>query len=186
MTRGVSSDVLDAISTRKIRIDHLLKIETNPDILLTSHYKTIEFNGEFYIANGDLLSVPTVTEDLKIRSNSLDFELTAVNQSYIAQFLTDPPTNAPLTLYLAFIDDAGLIIPDPIEVFTGLVDNFEIKEDVGGQSSVLTLTAASVWIDFERVAGRKTNTASQNIFFPGDQGFQFASQIVKDLSWGKG
>lgn len=185
MTRGVSSAVLDAIATQKIRVDHLLKIETDPDILLTTHYKNLQWNGETYIANGDLLSVPTVLEDLKIRSNNLDFELTGVNQSYIAQFLTDAPTNAPLSLHLAFIDDEGAIIDDPIELFLGLVDNFELKEDISGKKSVLTLTAASVWIDFERIAGRKTNTASQNIFFPGDLGFQFASQIVKDLSWGR-
>jgi hypothetical protein len=35
-----------------------------------------------------------------------------------------------------------------------------------------------------QVNGRITNNSTQQRFFSGDKGFEFADQIVRDLKWG--
>ena len=47
------------------------------------------------------------------------------------------------------------------------------------------MSIASHWADFSKVEGRKTNTGSQQIFFPTDKGMEFAGLTVQDILWGK-
>lgn len=185
MTRGLSASMLTEIQKPTVRMAHLLKIQTSTPILLTNHYRNLAFNSENYLANGDLLNVPIIRENLNIKSNIVSFVLTSANQSYLSQFLTENPTNSKVTLWIAFIDSTSTIVADPIEIFAGYVDDWECKEDSTSQRSSISVNAASIWVDFEKVAGRKTNSSSQNIYFPTDSGFEFSSQIVKDLKWGK-
>ena len=35
------------------------------------------------------------------------------------------------------------------------------------------------------IKGRKTNTNSQQLYFAGDLGFDYASQTVQDIKWGR-
>ena len=49
---------------------------------------------------------------------------------------------------------------------------------------MIELQAASQFADFEKIRGRRTNNESQQIHFPGDRGFEYAPQVVKDLKWG--
>ena len=44
---------------------------------------------------------------------------------------------------------------------------------------------ASHWADFEKKAGRFSNNNSQQYFFSGDVGFEYAANTVKDLKWGR-
>jgi hypothetical protein len=53
------------------------------------------------------------------------------------------------------------------------------------ETSNVTITAASHWSDFNKKSGRRTNHNSQQIFFNGDKGFEFAPKIMRDLKWGK-
>ena len=52
-------------------------------------------------------------------------------------------------------------------------------------SSDVTVSAASHWKDFEKENGRRTNDNSQKIYFPSDEGFEFAAKTIKDLKWGR-
>jgi len=42
-----------------------------------------------------------------------------------------------------------------------------------------------MWSDFERTAGRRTNDNDQQVYYPGDRGFQFADDALKDIKWGR-
>ena len=54
------------------------------------------------------------------------------------------------------------------------------------QSSVVNLKIVSHWADFDKESGRRTNNISQQRFFSSDVGFDFASEMVQDIKWGKG
>jgi len=77
------------------------------------------------------------------------------------------------------------IISDPVLIFEGRMDEPGIEENPEDGSCVVTVSATNIWVDFERKAGRHTNHEEQQIFFPGDLGFQYASEIVKDITWGR-
>jgi len=68
-------------------------------------------------------------------------------------------------------------------LYKGYVDTFAISENK--TESNLNLNIVSHWADFEKISGRKTNNNSQQKFFSTDVGFDFASQTVLDIKWGR-
>ena len=62
-------------------------------------------------------------------------------------------------------------------------DSYEISETVN--TSAVGLSIVSNWADFEKKNGRKTNNTSQQRFFTGAVGMDFASQTVQDITWGR-
>jgi hypothetical protein len=68
-------------------------------------------------------------------------------------------------------------------IYDGRIDGFDMNESQ--TESTISVSVASHWSDFEKKAGRYTNTNSQELFFSGDKGFEFAANTVKDLKWGR-
>ena len=68
-------------------------------------------------------------------------------------------------------------------LFKGRIESFSINESI--KNSKVNVSIASHWSDFSKVEGRKTNTGSQQLHFSGDLGFEFASQTVQDIKWGR-
>jgi len=75
--------------------------------------------------------------------------------------------------------DGNLIFSE--NAFQGLLSGFSIDPE----SSQFTLIMSSVWADFERVSGVKTNPSSQQRFFPFDTAFEHAVNAKDKLYWGK-
>ena len=75
------------------------------------------------------------------------------------------------------------MIADPILLYSGNIDTFEIAE-TETQSNV-KLVIVSHWADFDKKSGRKTNNASQQRFFSTDVGMDFSSETVLDIKWGR-
>jgi len=71
----------------------------------------------------------------------------------------------------------------PILIFDGILTGYAI-EDTEEESKV-TVQMASHWKDFEKENGRRTNHNSQQLYFAGDEGFEFAPKSIKDLKWGR-
>ena len=62
------------------------------------------------------------------------------------------------------------------------INSFQINDST--TSSVLKLDLESYFANSGQVNGRITNNTTQQRFFSGDKGFEFADQIIKDLKWG--
>jgi len=114
---------------------------------------------------------------------SVQIRLSGVEQSYVSIFLNQEYINRRVRLWKAVLDTAGEVIGDAIITFDGQITGYSIQDS--GDSSVITLNCASHWADFERKAGRLTNTNSQQYFFPADTGFRYAANSIKDIKWGK-
>ena len=68
-------------------------------------------------------------------------------------------------------------------LYKGKIESFTIQET--DTTSSVNLSIVSHWADFEKKNGRKTNNTSQQRFFSGDVGMDFASQTVQDIKWGR-
>jgi hypothetical protein len=51
------------------------------------------------------------------------------------------------------------------------------------ETATVVVETASHWGDFDRENGRFTNENSQKAIFSGDEGFQFARDIQKEIEW---
>jgi hypothetical protein len=75
------------------------------------------------------------------------------------------------------------VIGDPILIFDGRISDFGI--DDSDDSSIVEIVVSSHWANFDAINGRRTNHNSQQLHFSGDLGFEFASDTIQDIKWGR-
>ncbi len=90
-----------------------------------------------------------------------------------------------VNLYKAFLNNSEAVISDPVLIFSGRISGVGITENPDDGTCAIAVEAASQWVDFERRPGRHTTDSEQQIYFPGDKGFEFSSEITKEILWGR-
>lgn len=140
----------------------------------------IEFGAKYL--SGIWLKCPSFQVDGKPKINEVNFKLSAVSPEIHAAFFNQNWINRRLKVQRLFFDREMKVLL-ALNMWEGLLINREGKENVG--EAVLELSAASKWADFKAARGRRTNEASQQLFFPNDRGFEFSGIVRKDIPWGK-
>lgn len=184
MARTVHADVITALQSDSIRMANLVVIAFNTTVRFTDYMHDLVYASNTYTASSHLLEIGSPKESRDLQVNTLNIRLSGVEQSYISILLNQEYLNRAVIIYRAVIDTDGTVIGDPINIFQGLITQFEISESES--TTEIDLQAASHWADFEKTAGRLTNDNRQKQFFASDDGFNFAAQTVKDIKWGKG
>jgi hypothetical protein len=152
---------------------------------LTDADRTITWGGNDYLALGHFLGFSDIEESSEVEVTSMTGTLSGVDQTYVSLFLSETYLDRPVNLYKAFLD-AGLgVVSDPLLIFSGRLNQPVINENPDDGTCTLAISATSHWVDFERRPGRHTNHAEQQVWFPGDKGFEFSSEIVKEIRWGR-
>ena len=88
--------------------------------------------------------------------------------------------NKPFVIYKVIEDRNGSTIKVK-NAFEGFISDYVIDVD----SSTVELIASSVWADFEKTSGIKTNPKSQQRFYPLDTAFEHAAYARDKIYWGK-
>ena len=187
MTRGLTTAVKNALATNNIRPVHLITIGFGTPINITDNAydltSSVSGSSVTYSSSSFLMSIPTFTEETDLTKTSLQITLSGVNQTFISTCLNENVVNDSVTMFRGLLDDNGALIADPFLLYKGAIDTFSINET--NTESLVNLTIVSHWADFSKVSGRKTNNSSQQRFFSTDVGFDFSSQTVLDLKWGR-
>jgi len=183
--RSMTASMLTEIAKASVRLVYFVKLGFSTPEYVTTAYKDVTFDGDNYQALGHLLKVSDIRETLAVRVNSVSLTLSGVDQSFIATMLGENVTNKTLQMWLGFLDSTGALVPDPVEVFSGRIDDYKFSEDTISGTAEIQVNAANHWADWEKIAGRRTNDEDQQLYYPGDKGLEFASRIVKDLRWGQ-
>ena len=163
---------------------------------LTNGGFPISYNGNTYTALGEFIGFSSVSEDFDVKVGKFSIYLSGLGNYYVNQFVYQDPTTGRridiegrrVVIRKAFLDkNNGLAIFDaPIVVFDGTIYNVAISET--SASCQITIDCSTLFADFERTAGRKTNNAS-NWQFQGstfDQAFKQAGIVGNtEYKWGK-
>ena len=187
MTRSLSTAVKNHLATNDIKPVHLITLGFSTPQNITDC--TFDLNSNVsgssvtYTSTAFLMNVPSFTEETDITKTSLSLTLSGADQTFISLALNENLVNDSVEIYRAFLDDSNAIINTPFLLYKGYVDTFAISENK--TESNLSLNIVSHWADFEKISGRKTNNNSQQKFFNTDVGFDFASQTVLDIKWGR-
>ena len=147
-------------------------------------------NPDLIVLAGFLLKIPTIDDDLDLKVRRYKFELSAVNQINTAYFLLDPPYYRKIDLYKVYMDldtatSVGDLIGDPILRFSGYFAKFSNTIDQSRGDNVQVIEAVTEFVDFDRVNGRQSNSASQERIFSGDTGLRHSETKYDDLPWGR-
>jgi len=183
MARGLTSAVNTELASDKLHPVLLVNLDIGSGITQTDHYKDLTYDGTTYTASSIFLGISEVTESPEVAVDSLSIGFSGADQTIIALLLNNDYSEADATIYRGFLDDNQALIADPFILFKGKVESFELEENIN--ASQVNINITSHWADFERIQGRKTNTSSQQLYFSGDLGFNYASQSTGDIKWGR-
>ena len=147
---------------------------------ITNSDVAIVYSGNTY-APSYLLDV----DDIEISSTpsveDSDIVIDGNDSIFTGLFLSENWMNQPLQIIQLYNDKNGDLIRAEI-AYDGLLS--EISMSTNG-SYEITVTVSSIWKDFEKIAGIKTNSASQNIHYPNDTGQEHVAAATKATPWGK-
>lgn len=186
MDRDASASVITELEAESNYPVHLLEIVfSSTTIRLTDAPRTIEWSGNEYQGLGHFLGFSDIEETAELQVTSVTGSLSGVDQTYINLFLSETYLDRTVNLYKAFLNTAEAVITDPILIFSGRISGVAIDEDPNGGTAAISVSAASQWVDFQRRPGRHTSHSEQQIYFPNDKGFEFSSEVTKEVKWGR-
>ena len=187
MARGLSSAVKTELATGVIDPVLLVEIEFGTPVYLTNApfdiTSSVSGSSRTYLTNGHLKNISGVNETNKPTKNSLQITLSGVDQTYISIALSENIINKEVYIYRGFLDTNNALISDPFLLFFGTIDEYRINDTTNTANLVLNLT--SHWGNFQKISGRVTTDNSQQRFFSGDKGMEFAALTVRDIKWGR-
>ena len=145
-----------------------------------------------YTAQGDFLGFSPLGEDFDVKVGKFSIYLSAIGNNYIDLLKNTEVEGKRVVLYKAFLNFGGAgtdplsIVSTPILMFDGVIYNFAITE--GARTAQITIDCSSLFADFERSNGRKTNDWSNWLFQDSkyDKAFEKAGWVGNtEFLWGR-
>lgn len=140
-----------------------------------------------YSAQGDFMGFSPLDEDFDVRVGKFSVFLAGVGNNLVDYFIDNNVIGKRVVIYKAFLDLQTLaIVQSPILMFDGQIHNVTVKESPN--TCQINVDCSSLFADFERTAGRKTNNWSNWLF----QGSQVDTAMEKtgfvgqtEFKWGR-
>lgn len=145
-----------------------------------------------YVAQGNFIGFTGMSEDMDVKVGKFTISLSAIGNDYIQRFLTTEVEGKRVVIYKAFLSfgptgtDPLALVAAPIMMYDGTIYNFSINETA--KTCQVSVDCSSLFADFERTNGRKTNNWS-NWLFQGEQydkAFDKAGWVGQtEFKWGR-
>ena len=175
-------------------IEELLKSTNSPcfllhmafddaDVRLTDAWRNVSFAGNTFTANGHFLDFAGLSESAQLQIPSVTVTASGLDPQWVAVALNARYLDLPLQIYRAYLDYTQALITSPVLIFEGRMDGLVISDDPSGKCTCV-ITAGNQFADFERKAGRHTNSEEQLSFFNGDLFFENCGALNKQIKWG--
>ena len=185
MDRGASTEFIAELLKSSNQPVYLVEVVFDDGtIRMTDAWINVIWSGNAFTANGHFLGFTGLSETSDMSIPNVTVQVSAVDQVWIAIALSKPYIDRRIAIYKAFLDYRLALISNPLLVFDGRIDAMEISDDPGNGTCTIAVTASSQWVDFQRTPGRHTNDPEEQIWFPGDRGFQFVTNINQQIKWG--
>ena len=121
-----------------------------------------------YTAQGEFIGFSPLTEDFDVKVGKFSIYLSGVGNSFVSYLINNEIEGKRVCVYKAFLNfgpsgtsPLGLAAA-PILMFDGIIYNYAVNETA--QSCQITIDCSSLFADFERSNGRRTNNWSNWLF----------------------
>jgi hypothetical protein len=192
VSRNIGVGLQTKLEARQIFVADLIEVHLDTPQYYTTTNISLQYDSasapdagvNTYLAQNQFLSYGNIVESSDLRVGTLEMTFTAVDTTTVALILNNDYIDSRVVIYRAVLnDDFTFTDSDVFLVFDGRITGYSITETE--TTATITISCASQFADFERTNGRRTNPASQNLYFPTDRGMDFSPQIVKDIRWGR-
>lgn len=140
-----------------------------------------------YKSQGEFLGFSGVEESIDVKVGKFNIIISALDEDAKLALLNNYIQGARVVVWKAFLSKTtGQILDTPIMVFDGQIYNFNAVD--GARTASINIDCASIFADFERTAGRKTNNESNWLM----QGVKYDTSLEKagiiantEYRWGR-
>jgi len=187
MERGSTTEFKQELVKAQNHPVHLVEVEFDSgSVYMTDGFKMIIFDGDEYQAVGNFLGFSDIEETAEVIVSNVTLSLSGIDQVWISNILNENFIDRKVKIWTGFLDGFYLdLVTNPVLIFEGRMNQPTISENPESGESTVAVSCTNAWVDFSRKTGRHTNHEEQQIHFPGDKGFEFASEIIKGFTWGK-
>ncbi len=181
MPRSLSSDLQTQVSSTATKTAFLVELNLSSTIRLTDWYTNVTYDSNSYEAGGSFLTVDSITETGQLQVDEVNLGFSNITDQVRSLVQDGSFTDKTVEIYLAYFNSDETIV-GAINYFTGQIRSVSIQEDI--DNSILNMTVASHWANWNLTKGRHFSDESQQSFSTGDKGFEFATQVKSDVRWG--
>ena len=181
MPRSLSTALQTQVSSTATKTAFLVELNLSSTIRLTDWYSNITYDSNSYEAGGSFLTVDSVTETGQLQVDEINLGFSNITDQVRSLVQTGAFTDKEVEIHLAYFDSSDALV-GAINYFTGQIRNVSIQEDI--DNSILNMTVASHWANWNLTKGRHFSDESQQSFSTGDKGFEYATQVKSDVRWG--
>lgn len=187
MTRFAASENDDA--TNRPHVPYVLFAEfdfASGFVRVNSSPRSMTHDGNTYLGGGQLVGIGAVRENGNLNPEKLDFQLSGVDNSYIASALTEHYHGRDVRLWVGLLNtETFALVTTPQLIWEGFMDVMSIRTEEGG--STINLTCENRLILWNKSAGWLYTDEHQRLFDATDDFFKFVSVIQnKEVTWGGG
>lgn len=175
--RGMTAAALAAIADPSCGRAWLVEIAfDDASWYLTTFRRTLRWGGQVYESTADITAMPTIKEGLELSASGISLTLSGATQRNVALALRRRGLTGQVRLRLALLTADEGVVEDPVLLYQGTTDGWDIDRDRKAGRASVTLRVVNQWADWERKTGRWVSDELQQIHFPGDLGLEYATQ----------
>jgi hypothetical protein len=181
MPRSLSAALQTQVSSTATKTAFLVELNLSTVIRLTDWYSDVTYDSNNYEAGGSFLTVDSTTETGQLQVNEINLGFSNITDQVRSLVQDGEFTDKIVDVYLTYFNSDETIV-GAINFFTGQIRNVSINESL--ENSILSMTVASHWANWNLTKGRHYSDESQQSFSSGDRGMEFAGQVKEDVRWG--
>lgn len=164
----------------------LIKLDFTPNpVYLSNTAFDVDYDGNTYLGNGQLLKIGKIHQNIAIRVSTVDLTLDAVDPALVAIFLSSPQHGRAVDISLAILNADYSVAGDVMPMYSMIIDGApSITDDASQEKAIIKQKISSEFANWRQKGGIRTTPASLQRFAPGDTGFDFAAESGKEYKWG--
>lgn len=190
MARGLSTTLKTALASNNFIFADLVELDFDTPLFYTSAGYDLSVSTDTsggtqtYYGQGQFMSHNAIQEREDPSINTLAITFEGVTATFRDIATSDDFLHKDIRIYKALFDNTDLsVIDTPILWYTGKFTGASINEDAS--TSTVVFSTSNYFADFDQTTGRKSNDGSQQRFYPGDRFFQYSTEAIADIKWGR-
>ena len=184
MSREISAAVLALAESGHLERVAMVHFAFDDPVYAHSGLGNITWNGNTYVGIGMLGQVSEHQESQGLSVQPITFSLSGLDQQHLRVALNAANYGDQITLYEAFIDDAGDLVSDPVVIWAGSVDSTSVR---AGPEPIISIIGQHDIADIDKANGARFTNEDQQARYAGDEFFEFIHEVpTLRLNWAGG
>lgn len=174
--RNLPPEATQLLTGGRVVLGALLEWQLSQPVYWSSRAQVINYAGNDYLP-GLVQKIPAIKSDFSLSANSMTLTISDVESQLLAEMRSNGYHDSQLDIHLAILHPDTYAVAHVIpSIYRGYCHDIKPTE-----SGTLGVVFKNHMLKFDRVAGRKTNSANQQRYYPHDHVFDDLAGAAGEL-----